>query len=275
MIVGLTGSTGVLGSELISKSKNINFRYFDGDIRNFDHVKNWINNNDLDSIIHLAAVVPIRKVNSNKKKAYDVNFLGTKNLVDSIKLKNVKKIWFFLASTSHVYSKSNKTLSETSKIKPKNYYAFTKLQSEKYLINNKKYINYCIGRIFSYTSYLQKKDYFIPNIISKLRNKNKILEIKGTNHYRDFLPIEDVVKAIKILNRSKSKGIFNICSSQKILLSDIIRLLNFKNKRIKFINDNTSTSLVGSNRKLKKFSWKPSYKNYLNYIKKYEKNYNF
>jgi hypothetical protein len=89
------------------------------------------------------------------------------------------------------------------------------------------------------------------------------------------LPIEDVVKAIKILNRSKSKGIFNICSSQKILLSDIIRLLNFKNKRIKFINDNTSTSLVGSNRKLKKFSWKPSYKNYLNYIKKYEKNYNF
>jgi nucleoside-diphosphate-sugar epimerase len=275
MIVGLTGSTGVLGSELISKSKNINFRYFDGDIRNFDHVKNWINNNDLDSIIHLAAVVPIRKVNSNKKKAYDVNFLGTKNLVDSIKLKNVKKIWFFLASTSHVYSKSNKTLSETSKIKPKNYYAFTKLQSEKYLINNKKYINYCIGRIFSYTSYLQKKDYFIPNIISKLRNKNKILEIKGTNHYRDFLPIEDVIKAIQILNRTKPKGIFNICSSQKILLSDIIKFLNFKDKRIKFINDHTSTSLVGSNRKLKKLSWRPSYKNYLNYIKKYEKNYNF
>jgi nucleoside-diphosphate-sugar epimerase len=275
MIVGLTGSTGVLGSELISMSKNINFRYFDGDIRNFHEVKNWINNNDLDSIIHLAAVVPIRKVNSNKKKAYDVNFLGTKNLVDSIKLKSGKKIWFFFASTSHVYGKSNKTLSETSKIKPMNYYAFTKFQSEKYLIKNKKYINYCIGRIFSYSSYLQKKDYFIPNIISKLKNKNKILEIKGTNHYRDFLPIEDVVKAIKILNRSKSKGIFNICSSQKILLSDIIRLLNFKNKRIKFINDNTSTSLVGSNRKLKKFSWKPSYKNYLNYIKKYEKNYNF
>jgi nucleoside-diphosphate-sugar epimerase len=275
MIVGLTGSTGVLGSELISMSKNINFRYFDGDIRNFHEVKNWINNNDLDSIIHLAAVVPIRKVNSNKKKAFDVNFLGTKNLVDSIKLKSGKKIWFFFASTSHVYGKSNKTLSETSKIKPMNYYAFTKFQSEKYLIKNKKYINYCIGRIFSYSSYLQKKDYFIPNIISKLKNKNKILEIKGTNHYRDFLPIEDVVKAIKILNRSKSKGIFNICSSQKILLSDIIRLLNFKNKRIKFINDNTSTSLVGSNRKLKKFSWKPSYKNYLNYIKKYEKNYNF
>ena len=275
MIVGLTGSSGVLGSELTSRSKNINFRYFDGDIRNFHEVKNWINNNDLDSIIHLAAVVPIRKVNSNKKKAFEVNFLGTKNLVDSIKLKSGKKIWFFLASTSHVYSKSNKILSETSKIKPMNYYSFTKLKSEKYLIKNKKYINYCIGRIFSYSSYLQKKDYFIPNIISKLRSENKVLEIKGTNHYRDFLPIEDIVKAIKILNRSKSKGIFNICSSQKILLSDIIRLLNFKNKKIKFINDNTSTSLVGSNRKLKKFSWKPSYKNYLNYIKKYEKNYNF
>jgi len=275
MIVGLTGSSGILGSRLISMSKNTNFSYFDGDIRNFNQVKNWINNNNLDSIIHLAAVVPVRKVNSNVKKAYNVNFLGTKNLVDSIKLKSGKKIWFFFASTSHVYSESNNILSEASKIRPMNYYAFTKLQSEKYLIKNKKYINYCIGRIFSYSSYLQKKDYFIPNIISKLRNKNKILKIKSTNHYRDFLPIEDVVRAIQILNKFKSKGVYNICSSQKILLSDIIKLLNFNDKKINFINNYPSTCLVGSNNKLRKLNWKPSYKNYLNYIKKYEKNYNF
>lgn len=116
-----------------------------------------------------------------------------------------------------------------------NYYAFTKLKSEKYLINNKKHINYCIGRIFSYSSHLQKRDYFIPNIISKLKNKRKSLIINNVNHYRDFLPIEDVAKAILILNKFKSEGIFNICSSQKILLSDIVTLLNFKNKKIKFI----------------------------------------
>ena len=275
MIVGLTGSTGILGKQLVQLSKNVKFNCFRGDVRNFNQVDNWIKNSKLDSIIHLAAIVPIKKVNSNTQKAYDTNYLGTKNLVDSIKLRKKNKIWFFFASTSHVYSKSKKLLKETSKIKPLNYYAFTKLQSEKYLFKNKKDINYCIGRIFSYSSYLQDRNYFIPNIISKLRNKRKSIIIKSVNHFRDFLPIEDIIKAILILNKYKSKGIFNICSSNKVLLSNIVNFLNFKNKKIKFVNEFPVTCIVGSNRKLKKLNWKPSYKNYLNYLKKYEKNYNF
>lgn len=275
MLIGLTGSNGILGKKLVSLSKNIKFSYFNGDIRNFNQVDNWVKNTNLDSIIHLAAIVPIKKVNLNNQKAYNVNYLGTKNLVDVIKLRKKNKIWFFYASTSHVYSKSNKLLKETSKVKPMNYYAFTKLKSEKYLINNKKDINYCIGRIFSYSSHLQKRDYFIPNIISKLKNKRKSLVINNVNHYRDFLPIEDVAKAILILNKFKSKGIFNICSSQKILLSDIVTLLNFKNKKIKFINEHLTSLIIGSNNKLKKLNWKPSHLNYLDYLKKYEKNYNF
>ena len=275
MIVGLTGSSGILGKQLVLVHKNIKFNCFKGDIRNFNQVDKWIKDNNFDLLIHLAAIVPIKKVNLNMKKAYDVNYLGTKNLVDSIKLRKKNKIWFFLASTSHVYGKSKKTLKETSKINPINYYALTKLKAEKYVIKNNRYINYCIGRIFSYTSHHQKIDYFIPNMISKLKNKKKTLSIYGVNHYRDFLPIKDVTKAIMILAKSKSKGIFNICSSQKILLSDIVNLLNFKKKKLSFLYDYPTSFIIGSNRKLKKLNWKPSYKNYLDYLKKYEKDYCF
>jgi len=112
-------------------------------------------------------------------------------------------------------------------------------------------------------------------VISKLKNKKKTLSIYGVNHYRDFLPINDVAKAIIVLCKSKSSGIFNICSSQKILLSDIVNLLNLKNKKIKFINEHPVSHIIGCNKKLKKLNWRPSYLNYLNYLKKNEKSYYF
>ena len=90
MIVGLTGSSGILGKQLVLLYKNINFNFFKGDIKNFNQVDKWIQHNDFDLLIHLAAIVPIKKVNSNMQKAYNVNYLGTKNLVDSIKLRKKK-----------------------------------------------------------------------------------------------------------------------------------------------------------------------------------------
>ena len=96
MLIGLTGSNGILGKKLVSLSKNIKFSYFNGDIRNFNQVDNWVKNTNLDSIIHLAAIVPIKKVNLNNQKAYNVNYLGTKNLVDAIKLRKKIKYGFFM-----------------------------------------------------------------------------------------------------------------------------------------------------------------------------------
>ena len=91
---GITGHTGVLGSYLIKKLK-YRFIKFNGDITNLKDVEKWINKNNFDYIIHLAAIVPTIYV--EKKFAYSkkVNFLGTKNLVDSlIKFKKTKKLFF-------------------------------------------------------------------------------------------------------------------------------------------------------------------------------------
>ena len=61
-------------------------------------------------IIHLAAIVPIKVVNENKKRTFKVNVTGTKNLVRAI-LQNKNEIkWVFFSSTSHVYSSSKKKI---------------------------------------------------------------------------------------------------------------------------------------------------------------------
>ena len=104
--IGLTGSTGSLGKIILKNYSKFSFSKFRGDIRNKTEINSWIEKNNLDTIIHLAAIVPIKEVNKDQKKAWEVNFLGTKNLIDACVKRKIK--WFFFSSTSHVYNSSKK-----------------------------------------------------------------------------------------------------------------------------------------------------------------------
>ena len=75
--IGLTGSTGSLGKLIYKNKKNLKIFRFKGDIRNKKEVFEWIHKNDLKIIIHLAAIVPIKTVNENKRKAKEVNYFGS------------------------------------------------------------------------------------------------------------------------------------------------------------------------------------------------------
>jgi len=108
--IGITGASGVLGSELQKKIKK-NLIIFKGDLTKKKDVYHWIKNNEFKSIYHFAAVVPIKDFNKSVKKSFKVNSTGTKFLVDAIIKFQSKKIWFFYSSTSHVY-KLNKFLTD-------------------------------------------------------------------------------------------------------------------------------------------------------------------
>jgi UDP-glucose 4-epimerase len=256
---GITGHTGILGRELLKKNNNLEFIKFKGDITKKKHIKKWLQNNPIDIIIHLAAIVPKKIVDKKFNYANKVNYIGTKLLVDEIiKYKKIK--WLFYSSTSHVYKFSKNKISETSVIKPSSKYGLTKLKGEKYIKKklNKK-ISFCIGRIFSFTSINQIKDYIVPNIMSKVKLKKKKIFFKNTNHLRDFLCVSDICKAIKILIDKKSTGIYNIGSGNKVLISDIIKLIFAKyNKKYFIKNTLKQTCLVANNSKIKRLNWRPT-----------------
>ena len=65
--IGITGYTGSLGKEIIKLKLNYQYSFFKGDIRNKNEVSQWLNSANFDAIIHLAAIVPIKTVNKNKK----------------------------------------------------------------------------------------------------------------------------------------------------------------------------------------------------------------
>ena len=259
-VCGITGHTGTLGKELLKK-KFLKFKKFKGDITKYKDVEEWVDNHNLDLIIHFAAIVPTNKVNQNYQVAKNVNYYGTVNLVKAIN-KNKKNLkWFFFSSTSHVYNVNNdkKNIKESSLKKPYSKYGNTKLLAEKYIVkklNNK--IPFCIGRIFSFTGKNQSNKFFIPAILKKIKtSKKKFISLENLNHYRDFISIEDIVKAIMLLYKTKSKGIYNIGSGKKSSLVVIADYICTKyNKTLHHIeNKSKVTYLIANIDKLKKLKF--------------------
>jgi UDP-glucose 4-epimerase len=259
---GITGHRGVMGRK-IQDILGYKFCKFNGDIRNLKEIDLWLSKNEFDLIIHLAAIVPVHFSDNNFKRSNDVNYIGTKNLVDLI-LKKKKTKWFFFSSTSHVYplSKYKKKINENHKTKPQSKYGLTKLRAEKYIIKkmNSK-IPYCIGRIFSYTDINQSDSYLIPSIykkISNIKNNKKILFL-NLNHFRDFISIKDIVYTIKKLFIKKANGIFNIGSGNSVNLKSIPLLMKKnmkKNISVEFKDFKEKTYLIADIRKIKKLNIK-------------------
>ena len=267
MKIGITGSSGILGSNLGKILNNENFLSFSGKIENYSDVYKWVKKNQFDSIIHLAAIVPTSDVNKNKKYSLRVNVNGTKNLINAINLHSKKKVWFFYASTSHVYKFRANKIKETDITAPVSYYGETKMMAENYVKKKGNYIIPCIGRIFSFTDKKQNKTFIIPKIFGELKSKKKIIYAKNLNHVRDFLQIKDIAFAITMMLKNNSKGVYNICSSKGINLMHIMIELNKKyKKKIIFNKNKDKTILIGLNKKLINLGWRPSKTSYIKYL---------
>ena len=252
--IGITGSTGGLGKQILKSKGNINFICYEGDIRSKLKIKKWFKKYEFDAIFHLAAIVPIKEVNRNKKKALEINFKGTKDIVNEVLKYKIK--WFFFSSTSHVYSSTKKKISEKFKTKPVSFYGATKKLAEDYIIKKfkKSSVNYCIGRIFSISNKSQKKNFLIPDLKKKIQGGKNIVLLKNLNHYRDFISTQDLSKIIIYLYKKKFKGTINLGTGEAIHLQKIAEILAKKyKKKIKFKNNKHPTYLISNASKLKSF----------------------
>lgn len=228
-MVGITGGNGVLGKILQSKYKALNqlVCVFDGDITNKENVNNWLSENPITDIIHLASKVAVKDVQNNLPNAYEVNISGTVNLLKAIENKQ-SKVNFFYASSSHVYKSSELPLTENDTIQPINSYGLTKYLSELILIDYKKSnpnFNLCIGRIFSFYHDSQQPPFLYPNLMLRFQNENleKPFQLFGALSTRDFLNAEQVCDIILKLVEIKYQGTVNIASGTSIKIMDFVQ----------------------------------------------------
>ena len=136
----LTGSSGFLGSYILDSLKKKKFevikvgRSLESEIK-IDLSINKLSKIDVDYVIHVAGkahVIP--KLEEQKKEFFNVNYIGTNNLLSGLDTKKLQSIIFI--STVAVYGKEEgELIDEKSPLLGNTPYARSKIQAEKSIID--------------------------------------------------------------------------------------------------------------------------------------------
>jgi UDP-glucose 4-epimerase len=266
----VTGSSGFVGKNLVEKLKRqgaevLTLADHDGrriDIRDQQRVLRIIRN--IDIVYHLAAITSVPFSFENPGETYEVNVLGTLNILELCRLCNAEKIVF---ASSYVYGQPQYIpIDEEHPLQPTNPYARSKILGEELCraYNTDFGVKCIILRPFNIYGAGQNKNFLIPSIIAQLRYGK--IELKDPEPKRDFIYISDIIDAyIKVGGFKGNFEVFNIgygkSYSVKEITEKIVQLygkdvkINYKNERRK----KEIMDTVADIRKAKeKLGWEPS-----------------
>jgi nucleoside-diphosphate-sugar epimerase len=253
----VTGGTGFIGSNIcellikknynvkiidnnfrgsISKIKGIkkNVKFIKGDIRDRKALDKALKNTD--AVIHLAYVNGTKHFYSKPVLVLDVAVKGILNIIEGCVKYKIKEL--YLASSSEVYQTPNKVPTdekESLKIpnifNPRYSYGGGKILTELMGIHyGKKYFKkLIIFRPHNVYGNNMGNEHVVPEFINRFKKlKGKFFKIQGTgNEIRSFIYIEDFVDAFNlILNKGKHLNIYNIGTSQKIKIKELVKKLS-------------------------------------------------
>ena len=139
MNILITGGYGQLGSEFMHLSKESVHKFIfvnskECNIQEASILEKWIIDNSIDCIINCAAYTAVDLAEENEKEAFDVNYVGVKNIND-LSLKYDLK--FIHISTDYVFDgKKNTPYATTDPTNPIGIYGKSKRMGEEVIINS-------------------------------------------------------------------------------------------------------------------------------------------
>lgn len=218
-----------------SLDKNKVFKFIEADIREFQIINQIINENKIEQIYHLAAIVSVQESIKAPLLSNEVNVKGTLNILEAARLNNVKRVVF--SSSAAVYG-NEPTLpkNELSLTKPISPYGYEKLMGEQYMkLYSQLYdVETVVLRYFNVYGERQSFISDYSGVISIFENNfknNKIPNIYGDGEqYRDFIYVKDVVYAnIQSMNMENISGeIICVGTGLKTSINDLFDCLNNK-----------------------------------------------
>lgn len=211
-------------------------------------MKEYFESNSFDGVIHLAAVSRVAVAENDKLNCVETNYLGTKNIVNSIM--NQPNTWIIFSSSREVYGEpGNLPVKETDPKNPINIYGRSKLQSEEYIQNSmNKYLIFRFSNVYGNEFDLDNR--VLPLFVNK-SIKDEVITIEGGEQVIDFTYIDDVVASIitsiKLLNSGLiTKDIIHLCPGEGNSLQSVVRFLGeYLEKGIKVeVTDKRSYDVV-------------------------------
>ena len=244
----VTGGAGFIGSHiakhLVSTGHNVTIfddlsngkkdnldsiidkiEFVNGDIRNFELLKNTLKNTD--GVFHEAALASVQESFSKQQEYHDVNVKGTENILKLGKEFGFKIVY---ASSSSIYGNPAKIpIEEDDPKNPINPYAQTKLDDENLAIKYAQMGVRVIGlRYFNVFGERQSPTYagVIKKFVKKVRNNEPPIINGDGQQTRDFVYVGDVVQAnILAMKSNVDHGFFNIGTGSTITVLELANLI--------------------------------------------------
>ena len=212
--------------------KNDNYKLYRGDIRDKKLLNKIFSENNIEVVVHLAAMAGVRPSIENPVLYQEVNCLGTQNILECMKEKRIMNL--VMASSSSVYGNSKTVPFKESDIvdfaiSP---YAATKKANEVMThVYHKLYnMNVIMLRFFTVYGPRQRPDLAINKFTRLMLEGKKIPMFGDGSTSRDYTYIGDIVDGIErsvnyCLNNSNVYEILNLGNSSPVSLKEMINII--------------------------------------------------
>jgi nucleoside-diphosphate-sugar epimerase len=217
-------------------------------------------------VVHLAGVAFVG--HGQPKAFYDVNLVGTRNLLEALEPLAGQLKCVLLASSANVYGNlQGGLLSEANPVNPANDYAVSKLAMEYMAKLWLPRVPVVMARPFNYTGVGQSDSFLIPKIVSHFVHKRPTIELGNMDVWREFNDVRDIAFAYRKLIEAAPIGeIVNVCSSNLVSLKEALALATELTGHMiepkvnsLFVRSNEVLKLGGDATQLRRFipDWQP------------------
>lgn len=172
-------------------------------------------------VLHLAAMLGVKKTEDNKLGCIEININGTDNVLNAAVSHGVRK--FVFASSSEVYGEPNHNpIKETDDTKGKTVYAVTKLAGEELTKGyHQRYpsMDYTIIRFFNTYGEGQVAQFVIARFVQNvLAGQNPVVYGDGCQT-RSYGHVDDVIRGVQtIIENPVSNGkVYNLGNSTQVM----------------------------------------------------------
>lgn len=215
-------------SNISEHRNNDQYHLIEADVRDLEVLKAAIDK-DIDVIVHLAAKAGVRPSVEDPVGFQDVNVMGTQNMLELAKERDVKQ--FIFASSSSVYgTNENVPWSEDDHVlKPISPYASTKVSGELmgHVYSELYDIRFLALRFFTVYGPRQRPDLAIHKFLRLMNSGEKITLYGDGSSRRDYTYIDDIIDGVMAaIDYDKTKyEIINLGNNRTIELLELVEAI--------------------------------------------------
>ncbi len=232
----LTGGTGFVGTYLhqyLQRNYDVIAVGCNTNVRIKKQLKQVIATAKPDVVVHLAAISSIPESFNDPYGTYNVNFIGTLNLLTALNEEQFKGRMLYISS-SHVYGLvTDKKLpaSEEMELKPRSPYAVSKVAAEALCYQWSQTVGFdiVIARPFSHIGPGQSERFVVSDFAKQITEiksgmRKPVLYVGDIDVTRDFTDVRDVVRAYQqLLENGKNGEVYNVCSGNEYSIRGLLQ----------------------------------------------------